>query len=55
MNSLRNPIITTFGYLGIAFTMAIGVDLFFMLILGSIEYLLGRLRGVNVVYGSRQA
>ena len=50
-NSLRNPIITTFGYLGIAFTMAIGVDLFFMLILGGFEYLLGRLRGVNVVYG----
>ncbi len=48
---LAGPATTVFGYLSIAFSMAIGVDLFFMLLIYSIESLISRVRGVSVVYG----
>lgn len=51
IGGLARPVATVFGYLGIAFSMAIAVDLFFMLIIATIEYLIGRFKGVSVVYG----
>ena len=48
---LIGPVLLLFSYLGIAFSVAIGVDLFFMLILASLEAVVGRLKGVSVVYG----
>ncbi|MCB8942326.1 MAG: hypothetical protein H6658_00990 [Ardenticatenaceae bacterium] len=49
---LAGPAATVFGYLGIAFSMAIGVDLFFMLLIFVIESAISRIRGVTVVYGT---
>lgn len=48
---LIEPAIRVFGYLGIAFSVAIGVDLFFMLILAILESIVGRIKGVSVIYG----
>lgn len=48
---LAGPVATIFGYLAMAFSMAIGVDLFFMLVIYLLENLIGRIRGVTVVYG----
>jgi hypothetical protein len=45
------PALTAFGYLGIAFSVAIGVDLIFMLVLFALESIIARLKGVSVVYG----
>jgi hypothetical protein len=53
-NSLIGPVVLLFSYLGIAFSVAIGTDLFFMLILALLEYIVGRLKGVSVVYGGSQ-
>ncbi len=51
-DGLAGPAATVFGYLGIAFSVAIGVDIFFMLILASLEAIVSRIKGVNVVYGA---
>ena len=51
-SGLVGPAARVFGYLGIAFSVAIGVDLFFMLILVILEAFVGRIKGVSVVYGS---
>ena len=48
---LAGPSATVFGYLSIALSMAIGVDLFFMLLIYTTESLISRIRGVSVVYG----
>ncbi len=48
---LIKPVVRVFGYLGIAFSVAIGVDLFFMLILVFMETIVGRIKGVSVIYG----
>ncbi|MFN2134642.1 MAG: hypothetical protein ACK2UK_01725, partial [Candidatus Promineifilaceae bacterium] len=48
---LSRPVARVFGYLGTAFSVAIGVDILFMFLLGSLEAIIGRLKGVNVVYG----
>jgi hypothetical protein len=48
---LAQPVLLIFGYLGIAFSVAIGVDLVFMLILFTLEAIIGRIKGVTVVYG----
>jgi hypothetical protein len=45
---------TIFGYLGSALSMAIAVDLLFMLLLSLIEGLISRVKGVNVVYGNAE-
>ena len=50
-NSLIRPVLAMFSYLGIAFSVAIGVDLFVMLILFILETIVSRIRGVSVVYG----
>lgn len=55
INGLVRPATITFGYLGLAFSMAIGVDLLFMIVLSLIENLVSRLKGVSVVYSSSDA
>lgn len=54
-DGLAGPVATLFGYLGIAFSVAVGVDLFFMLILAGLEAIVSRVKGVNVVYGSGES
>lgn len=49
---LAQPAATVFGYLGIAFSMAIAVDILFMLLIAAVEWLVGRIRGVSVIYGA---
>jgi hypothetical protein len=39
-----------FGYLGIALSIAIAVDVVFMLAIALLESILSRLRGMSVVY-----
>ncbi|MDX1663216.1 MAG: hypothetical protein R3272_05435 [Candidatus Promineifilaceae bacterium] len=48
---LVGPAAVVFGYLGLAFTIAIGVDILFLLLLAVLEALLSRLKGVQVTYG----
>lgn len=48
---LAQPAATVFGYLGAALSMAIAVDILFMIGLSVVESLLSRIRGVSVVYG----
>ena len=50
-NSLLRPVLAMFTYLGIAFSVAIGVDLFVMLIFIVLEAIISRVKGVSVVYG----
>lgn len=51
LTQLAGPAAIVFGYLGMAFSMAIAVDLFFMAAIGLTESLLSRIFGVTVVYG----
>lgn len=44
------PMTAVFGYLALALSLAIGVDLAFMLIIYILEGLISRLRGVELVY-----
>lgn len=53
IDTLAQPSAAVFGYLATAFSVVIGVNLFFMLLIFLTEYLVGRLRGVSVVYGSQ--
>ena len=46
---------TIFGYLGSALSMAIAVDILFIIVLSLVEGLISRIKGVNVVYGSAEA
>ncbi len=55
VDGLAGPAATIFGYLGLAFSMAIGVDLFFMLLIYSVETVISRIKGIAVVYGSANA
>lgn len=48
---LAQPAGVLFGYLGLAFTLAVGVDLLFMLLIGLLERVVGRLRGASIQYG----
>lgn len=48
---LQQPVVTVFGYLGIAFSMTIGVDIVFAIAIALLESLLSRVRGMSVVYG----
>ncbi|MBP8947789.1 MAG: hypothetical protein KBG73_03045 [Candidatus Promineofilum sp.] len=54
LDNLARPVATLFGYLAIALSIAIAVDLLFMVVIALLEWLLGRVRGMSVVYG-RQA
>ncbi len=53
VNSLAQPVATALSYLGAAFTLAIVVNLFFILLLAPLEAVLSRVMGVSVVYGRR--
>ena len=55
INSLAGPAATVFGYLGLALSMAIGVNLLFMAIIAAFEGIVGRIKGVSVVYSSVEA
>jgi hypothetical protein len=50
-DGLAGPVAIVFGYLGIAFSVAIGTDILVMIIIASLEAIISRLKGVNVVYG----
>jgi hypothetical protein len=47
---LAGPVATVFGYLGLAFSLTIGVNLFFMVLINIIEWILSRIKGVDLVY-----
>jgi hypothetical protein len=51
VEGLAGPVTVVFGYLGLAMSLALGVDLFFMLLIYVVESVIGRIRGVSVVYG----
>ena len=51
VEGLAGPITDVFGYLGLALSLAIGVDLIFMLLIYFLENVIGRIRGVSVIYG----
>lgn len=48
---LTGPVAVVFGYLGMAFSLTIAVNLVFMGVIWSLEWLFGRLRGAHVQYG----
>ena len=50
-DTLAGPAATVFGHLGLAYSLAIGVDIFFMAIIWLLERLIGRFKGVDIVYG----
>lgn len=52
VDRLVGPAATVFGYLGLAYSLVIGVDIFFIFLIYLVEYLVSRLKGVDVVYGS---
>jgi hypothetical protein len=51
---LLGPLTLLFGYLGLAFSLTIGVNLIFMAVLALLEQLLAWIKGVRVVYGNRE-
>ena len=55
MQGLKRPAATVFGYLGIALSVAIGANLFFMFCMVVVEWGIGRLKGISVVYGASGA
>lgn len=48
---VAGPTVTVLGYLGTAFSIAVAVDLVFVLAIALLESLFSRLRGMSVVYG----
>ncbi|MCZ7667748.1 MAG: hypothetical protein M5U34_11300 [Chloroflexi bacterium] len=48
--NMAQPVTAVFGYLGVALSMAIGVDFVFMAVIALLEYLVGRIKGVSVRY-----
>ena len=51
LDSLAGPVTAVFSHLGLALSMAIGVNVFFMAVIASFEGILGRAKGVSVEYG----
>lgn len=49
---IAGPASRVFGYLGVAFSLALGVDLFVMLLLALVERAISRLKHVELVYDS---
>ncbi|GAB4157785.1 MAG: hypothetical protein Fur0021_27010 [Candidatus Promineifilaceae bacterium] len=47
---MAGPTTAVFGYLGVAFSLALGVDLFVMLLLTLVERLLSRIKRVELIY-----
>jgi hypothetical protein len=54
MAGLLGPVTILFGYLALAFSLTIGVNLVFMAVLALLEQLIAWLKGVSVVYGNRE-
>lgn len=54
ISGLAEPVIIAVGYLGTAFSLAIVVDLFFILLLALLEWFIGRVSGLAVVYGAKK-
>jgi len=52
---LVGPAATVFGYLGLAYSLVIGVDLFFIFLIYIVESLISRIKGVDVVYSSPES
>jgi hypothetical protein len=50
LDGLAGPVTIAFSYLGIAFAIVIVVDLIFMAFIALLEKVIGRIRGVSVVY-----
>ncbi len=48
---LAEPAAVVFGYLGVAFSLALGVDLFVMFIIAILEGALTRIKRVELIYG----
>ena len=53
MAGLAHPVSLMFGYLGLAFSLAISVDLFFMGVIALLEMIVSRVKGISVVYTGR--
>ena len=51
VRGLAGPGTIVFTYLGLALSMAITVDIFFMVFIAIVEALISKVKGVNVVYG----
>lgn len=51
METIIGPAAIVFGYLGLAYSLAIGVDLFFMFCIWVVEWIISRIKGVDLVYG----
>lgn len=51
---LAGPAVIVFGYLGLAFSMAIGVDLLVMVLILMLETILSKVKRVEVVYGDME-
>lgn len=51
---LTGPVTAVFGYLGLAFSLAIGVDVIFIFIIYTFERLASAIKGVEVVYEQPQ-
>lgn len=49
---LSGAVVTLFGYLGLAFSLAIGVDLLVILVIYTFERLVSRMKGVELIYGA---
>ena len=47
---IAGPVTTVFGYLALALSLAIGVDIVFILVIYFLEGVISRLRGVEVIY-----
>lgn len=50
VDGLRGPVATLFGYLALAFSLAIGVDIVVVFVIYALEGLISRLKGVELVY-----
>ena len=50
VQGLLGPVATVLGFLGLAFSLAIGVDLVFIGVIMLLEKGISRIRGVEVVY-----
>jgi hypothetical protein len=51
--ALLAPASVVFSYLGVAFSLALGVDLLFILLIAPVEALLSRIKRVELVYGDQ--
>lgn len=52
---VTGPLATIFGHLATALSLSIGVDIFVVLLVYSVEWLIGRIKGVELVYGNKGA